>query len=425
MSGKSKRGWQFKALLDSLFVGGRTWGVLRLLMVILITIIFTSFSWRFYVGKWGISPPLLSLNGLRFWVMPVAALFGALLAGATYVKDVYEIPQLRHAIRYLQAAAFAVFQPSLTVKEGKTRAEDAAFNLLESVGGPGYVNVTPGSVVLLERLNAPSNVYGEGENYVTRQERIKQIASLDDQHAQIEKVPATTKDGIPIIVRAVQYRYRLRTGRQLGDYTVRVPEKPYPFSIQAMRNLTYNPAVAKEGQTSWHVSVRSTISAVITDYIHKHNIDYITAPVKDTVQEPRAEIKELLFSRITREQLRKVGAELLWVDIGHFDIAVEDVDNQRVSTWQASWAGKANIERAYGEAQRAAYEELGRAEAQAEILMSILHSLSDAVLTHEASNELRQVILNRTAEFVVSVSEQGGGTPNELPASPEEDPHTE
>ena len=137
--------------------------------------------------------------------------------------------------------------------------------------------------------------------------------------------------------------------------------------------------------------------------------------MKDTVQEPRAEIKELLFSRITREQLRKVGAELLWVDIGHFDIAVEDVDNQRVSTWQASWAGKANIERAYGEAQRAAYEELGRAEAQAEILMSILHSLSDAVLTREATNELRQVILNRTAEFVVSVSDQGGGTPNELP----------
>jgi len=425
MSGNSKRGWQFKALRDSLFVGGRTWGVLRLFMVILVTLVFAASSWWFYTGKWGISFSLLSLNGLRFWVMPVAALVGALLIGATFVKDVYEVPQLRHAIRYLHAAAFAIFQPRLTVKDGKERAEDAGFNLLQSIGGPGYVNVTPGSVVLLERLNAPSNVYGEGEHYVTRQERIKQIAPLDDQHGQIEKVPATTKDGITIIVRAVQYRYRLRTGRQLGDYTVRVPEKPYPFSVQAMRNLTYNPTVAKEGQTSWHVSVRSIISAGITDYIHKHNIDYLTAPLKDTIQDSRAEIKEQLFSPITREQLRKIGAELLWVDIGHFDIAVADVDIQRVSTWQASWVGKANIERAYGEAQRAAYEELGRAEAQAEILMSILHSLSEAVLTRDTSNELRHVILNRTAEFVDSVSEQSEGAPNELPESSEHDPRTE
>ena len=420
MSRNNTRGWQIKALLDSLFVGGRTWGLLRLLMVSLVILVFAASSWWFYAGKWGISPLLLSLNGLRFWVMPIAALLGALLVGATFVKDVYEVPQLRHAIRYLQAAAFAIFQPRLTVKDGKEGAEDAAFNLLQSIGGPGYVNVTPGSVVLLERLNAPSNVYGEGEHYVTRQERIKQIAPLDDQHGQIEKVPATTKDGITIIVRAVQYRYRMRTGRQLGDYTVRVPEKPYPFSIQAMRSLTYNPTVANKGQTSWHVSVRSIISAAITDYIYKHNIDYLTAPVKDTVQDPRAEIREQLNSAITREQLRKVGAELLWVDIGHFDIAVEGVDIQRVSTWQASWEGKANIERAYGEAQRAAYEELGRAEAQAEILMTILHSLSDAVLTQDASDELRHVILNRTAEFVDSVSEQGGSTPNEL-SSPSED----
>lgn len=414
MSKKSKTSWQVKALLDSFFVGGKTWGVLRLIMVSIVTIVFAASSWWFYTGKWTVSPRLLSLNGLRFWVMPIAALIGALLVAATFVKDVYEVPQLRHAVRYLQAAAFAIFQPRLSIKDGKEIAEDTTFNLLQSIGGPGYVDVNPGSVVLLERLNAPSNVYGEGEHYVTRQERIKQIASLDDQHGRIEKVPATTKDGIPVIVRAVQYRYRLRTGRQLGDYTVRVPEKPYPFSIQAMRSLTYNLTVAKEGQTSWHVSIRSIISAAITDFIHKHNIDHLTAPVNDVVKDPRAEIKALLFSRITREQLRKIGAELLWVDIGHFDIAIEAVDIQRISTWQASWEGKANIERAYGEAQRATYEEIGRAEAQAEILMSILHSLSEAVLTRDASNELRSDILNRTAEFVASVSEKNRGPLNDL-----------
>ena len=139
--------------------------------------------------------------------------------------------------------------------------------------------------------------------------------------------------------------------------------------------------------------------------------------MKRASKDPRAEIKALLYSRITREQLRKVGAELLWVDIGHFDIAVEAVDIQRISTWQASWEGKANIERAYSEVQRAAYEELGRAEAQAEILMSILNSLSEAVITQDASNELRYDILHRTAEFVAKVSEQGGGPMNDLPAS--------
>lgn len=414
--------WRVRALPERFFVSGRTWGTLRLLVVIIITIFFVRWSRFIYTDVISVPPSFFSALGLRFWVMPLAALIGALLLGGHYVRDVYELPRLRMSIRYLLAAAFALVHPHLSIRNGKKAVKEGELNLLETIGGPGYVNVGPGSIVLLERLTAPSNVYGAGVHYITRQERIKQIATLEDQHGNIEAVAATTKDGIGIIIRDIQYRYRLRTGRQLGDYTERKPEAPFPFSVQAMRNLTYQPTVTVDGITPWHDLVRINITGAISDYIYKHDIDFLTTPREQEELDPRAEIHKQLFSASTRERLRRVGAELLWVDIGHFDVAVEAVDEQRISTWQSSWIGKATVERAYGEAQRQAYEELGRAEAQAEILMNILHSMNQAMLSKEPSDEIRRLILERTAKLLESIAMQDDSMDSFFPLPPSQPP---
>ncbi len=402
----SKRSfWQIRALPERFFVGGNVWGALRLIAVLFVTFMFARWSRFIYSDVISVPPPLFSLHGLRFWVMPFAALVGALLVGAHYVRDVYELPKLRLSIRYLVSAAFAILHPRLAIRDGRKVVKEDEINLLEAIGGPGYVSVGPGSVVLLERLNAPSNVYGVGGHYVTRQERIKAIATLEDQHGYIESVPATSIDGIGVMIRDVHYRYRLRTGRQLGDYTLRSPENPFPYSVQAMRNYTYERTVDREGLESWHRAVERNVIGAISDYIYKHNIDFLTAPRADQEQDPRAEIHRELFSTQTRERLRRIGAELLWVDIGHFDVVIGDVDEQRISTWRARWRGRSELNRAYGEAQRLAYEELGRAEAQAEMLISILHSLDEADLLGGPPDNLRNLILVRTAQILDAISE--------------------
>jgi hypothetical protein len=68
--------------------------------------------------------------------------------------------------------------------------------------------------------------------------------------------------------------------------------------------------------------------------------------------------------------------------------------------------GDARLTRSYGEAQRLAYQEIGRAEAQAELLISIMHALSDANLRSGGTRQgLRDLILVRTAQLLEAMGE--------------------
>lgn len=84
----------------------------------------------------------------------------------------------------------------------------------------------------------------------------------------------------------------------------------------------------------------------------------------------------------------------------------KQVAEQRVSTWQTRWAGNANLVRAYGEAQRLAYQELGRAEAQAELLMSIVHALEDMEKQGDSRQHLRKIVLARIAGLLDAMRAQ-------------------
>ena len=56
--------------------------------------------------------------------------------------------------------------------------------------------------------------------------------------------------------------------------------------------------------------------------------------------------------------------------------------------------------RAYGEATRKSYQELGRAEARAEIIMSIAHALEDLELDGNTRQNLQKIFLVRTAHLL-------------------------
>jgi len=396
--------WRLRALPQIFLVGDRLWGYLRLAVTLGLVYFFVQWERDLFTLPGTVPIGLFSLRGLRFWIVPVAALAGALFVAAHYVKDVYELPRLRKAIHYILSAAYALVYPRLLIVDGEKVIKEDEINLLDQVGGPGYVLVSPGSIVLLERLTAPSNVYAAGAHFVSRLERVKETATLEDQHGFIESVSATTKDGIEVNVRAIQYRYRLKTGRKYGDYNRRTPVNPFPYSIEAMRNLTYGRTVSQDGFVSWHDAVRSAVVGSIVDYITQHQIDHLTAPeVTDTDgEDPRAEIHKKLFAKRSRERLRSLGAELLWVDIGHIDIKDEDIDAQRVGTWQAHWMGQANVVRAVGEAQQIAANVLGRAEAHADLLVNIMESLEQLDFSTTPTPYLQDEILARTIQVLDS-----------------------
>lgn len=381
---------------------GRYWGYLRLLLALLLIVLLIRFGHLIYLDP-RLHPAVLSLRGLRYVIFPLAAFFGAMLLAGYYVKDIYELPSVRHALRYLWAALFSIRHPRLQIKDGKKQIEPGETNLIEIIGGPGYVNIAPGSVALVERKVSPSNVYGAGSHYLNRWERLREISSLNDQHGFIEEIKAVTREGVEVIVKDVHFRYRLHAAREAGDYMQRSPEQPYPFSISAMRAMTYHRSVGTSGVLSLEDVVRGVIRIVISGFVQRQLIDRLTAPEKD-IPDPRLELRNQFFSAPIRKRFRFFGVDLLWVDIGHFSIAGDEVDLERVNLWGAKWEGLAQASRSYAEGVRLSNQEIGRAQAQADLLHGILQSVNEALKdakTQEERNQiLRKLLLARTAQIL-------------------------
>ncbi len=378
--------------------------------------------------------------GFRHMITPIGALLGALLAGAFYVQDVYELPSFKHGLQYIVASFLGIWYPRLTIEDGEKQIPENTINLIDTIGGPGYVRVQPGNAVLFESLRAPSRVVANASSFVSRFETIREIVSLDDQHGFIESTGAKTKDGIEIVVRDIHYRYRLRTGRRTGDYQQRLAQDPYPFSIQAVKDMAYNRSVRSAGLTSWHTTIRLAVDTAITDYIKEHHFDHLTAPSPE--DDPRAEISKRIMGAGIRNRLRRVGAELLWFDIGHFDVASRKVEEkkietirdiieaQRVDTWSARWDGEALVTRAHGEARRLAYQDMGHAEGQAELLMGIIQALGDAHPGEGAADpaqrlrDLRAIVWTSVAQVLDAAAEekrQPNRPDTPPPSAPKED----
>jgi len=196
-----------------------------------------------------------------------------------------------------------------------------------------------------------------------------------------------------------RFRFRL-----LADSGARSRHNPYPYAHDAIYDMVYNRTVSDQGLGEWSIGVASDIRRVLTGYINRHTLDQLTAP-EDTGGDPRGEIQRQLRSSAVTKTLRQRGTELLSIDIGSFEIPNKQVEQQRLNTWQARWMGDARLTRSYGEAQRLAYQEIGRAEAQAEMLISIVHALSDVNLRTGTRASLRDVILVRTAQLLESMGE--------------------
>ena len=416
--------WRPRALWAGFLDGDLSWGDVRIVVIIATFIVFglggalleTFFlalqgpGWQAQFPNLAGYPEQIALwtvaisRSWRYLLIPITMFLVAMMVGAHYIQDIYELPNYRIGIRYLLASVFAKGYPHLMIVDGKKQLRVGEINTLAEIGGPGYVRISPGNAVLFEHLTHPSNVRSSGWHFISRFETIKEIVDLSDQQGYVEKLPAMTKDGIVVSVQDIHFRYRLWGTRRFGGPTGRTPVTPYPYSIKAMRNLVYNRAMRHDGLTPWNSAIQLIIEGVIQDYIRGNTIDAVTAP-PSTASDPRGDMRRQYIAAATRARLRDVGAQLLWFDMGHIVIEKPEVEQQRIETWQAEWVGDAEVIRSFGEAQRQAVQELARAEANAEILMSIIHSLDKLERTDANPSEtLKKIFLTRTAQVLESLS---------------------
>ena len=387
-------------LVEKFLSGDRKWGLLR--FSFLAGVAGTLFIESFFVhGLW------------RYLIVPILAGLLAFVAGARYIQDIYELDGFWKAFHYLFAAFFGISYAQMRVDGGRKGIKEGEVNLLDVIGGPGFVSVQPGNAVLFEGKAAPTAIHPEGSHFVPRFERIQPIA-LEDQYGELESISAMTRDGFDVKIGRTRFRFRLLADRGAG-----LRENPYPFLEGAIYDMIYNRTVSGQVVEDWSSGVAGEIRRVISAYVNRNTLDHLTAP-QETGADPRGDLMRALRSPACTDSLRRRGTEILWIDIGSFEITNKQVEQQRLNTWQAKWMGDARLARSYGEAQRLAYQEIGRAEAQAEMLISIMHALSDVNLSGGTRQSLRDVILVRTAQLLDAMGESMPMQENPLPGPVEE-----
>lgn len=404
-------------------------GIMRLLLLILFFVMFIlaggeafqQIDARSAAIYWRNTSPLLHLIPLSWltfviyifawenlrYALPVAgALISLGIAGANYVKDIYNIKQFRDALHYVLSSMFVVGYPHINIDKGEAQVSKKKINLIQEIGGPGFAQIQPGNAVLFRKLRQVSRNIITRSVLMTRFETIGTITNLDDQDGTIDDRLFMTRDGILVKVRNARFRYRILSEVKKGQPVPRSPERPYPFSEEAFINMSYALPVNEEGQTSWGQAVSGQVAGVIEEYVSSHTIDHLTAP-RNHQRDPREEIRQLMFGPGLTRRLRDVGTQLLWVDIGHFEIVAEEVDRERFNLWAAEWQGRSSVSGAEIAAKRMANQDLGRAEGQAEMLVGIARALQTLELGENRPQNIRKLMLTRVAQILDAIRDSG------------------
>ncbi len=314
----------------------------------LFVLLLTPFHWR----------------SLRFFFLPAIAFILALILGARYLQDIYNLPNLKLSFNYVVACLFGFGYPTLRIglPEESAISKDASY--LPEIGGPGYLDIQAAFAVMVSRPQAASNIYAEGQHFLTRGEKVEEVADLNDQQDTIEKMSAFSHEGVAIQITDIHFGYRLKHSPPIEISLASTKElKPYSFSLQALRNLMQSRVVTEQGLTDWRTMVKGMIRSTISDFIYQHTVVELLKPPAD--YNPYADLKKIFQSKAIRERLRKMGSELLWINVGLFDLDKEEYKQELLKTWQpqghhlpTSLSSEINSEEAVGRAKAEFISEL-------------------------------------------------------------------
>lgn len=355
-------------------------------------------------------------GGWKYLSLALSVVIGILLGAVLYLKDIYEIPEFGRVLKYLLSAIFPCWQilgwdpgwmASLKVSGGRREIADGEINTLDRIGGPGRLIVEPGNVVILETLLAPARILGAGEHRIRKGEIVKDVIALEEFSGRVDKITASTQDGIDVKVTEVEFRFCINPATQTS--VSRTRQNPYPFSRKSVYDLVYNRNVSVDGTTGdWKAAVQGVIKRIIAEHISAHDLDTLLSPaVRDS--HPMFELRQKFFEPQSQEKIKNAGAKLLWVNIGNFAAEADDIEKQRLQVWLAKQSGVEKLLHAQGEAEKISSRERGRAEAQAILLRSIAQALQEVdtggkLDKAKTAKNLWNIVMARTAQILESMS---------------------
>src|SRR5512138_3518412 len=95
----------FSDFIENVFFSESWWiRTLRLFLLIAFAILFSAL-WAYWYDA-PITLYDLFIKSLRYLVAPFAAVLAAILFGAVYLQDIYELPSYKSALKYLMGSLF-------------------------------------------------------------------------------------------------------------------------------------------------------------------------------------------------------------------------------------------------------------------------------------------------------------------------------
>ena len=225
------------------------------------------------------------------------------------------------------------------------------------IGGPGWVDIKIGNAALFERVVGPSSVLGAGSHFLRRFETLREAFDLREIERVRNEVKLMTKDGVPIVMHDMRARFRVRARE------VRTEANPYPVMTGAIRKAAYSRKVTAKGLEVWADMVAGAVRGTISDWIAHRRMDELIAPPRDGNQPEaaapppyRQALHELFRHKNTRQKFAEMGAEIIWVSVGHLrpdpDVDPEldpeadatgrdKIHAQLIDTWKSTHAAQA------------------------------------------------------------------------------------
>jgi regulator of protease activity HflC (stomatin/prohibitin superfamily) len=327
---------------------------------------------------------------LRCWLPTVLQLVRDLLPGlvtlgvlsflsADFVKAVYGLKTRSQGFDFVKRRLFGTsgFRPFLRIAGGKLEVDDK--NPLVRTGGPCGLIVYNDSAAILEKAGRLTRVVKNGFPKLEPFEKVWDVVDLRP-HRWVYDVSAMSKDGISVTCQA-DVTLQIDDGGQAPSR-----DEPYPATEQAIfwaatRKLMRESSRSEDDQKmDWAGrAIVGITEGVLRTILATYLLDQFLGPDEVNRNHYRSQIRSRLEEEL-RKQFPDIGVKLIKVELGN--VTVDDkVTQQQIEAWQALWKRWAREREAEGEAEKLQYMEAAKAQAQADMIVSItqaFQSLTDA-----------------------------------------------
>jgi regulator of protease activity HflC (stomatin/prohibitin superfamily) len=314
---------------------------------------------------------------------------GAVLALGLYFVSGFILPlseegQHAKAYGFLRDYIARANRPGVVIvaaqrQKDKVQERVAGNRLSRMANGPGFVLTGCDHTAAISNGLKFKGVQDPGITFTGFGDQVVHAIDLRPQ-LRVFPVDAMTRDGIKIRVLA-SVSFRINAGHRQPE-----PGQHLPFNKSAaIKAVIRAQRVEHEGkgqtpqrmkQRAWDELPPLIAKRVLQDIISKRAFDGLCAPYQPGGDPPRKTLATEFCAQLA-VQLEPLGIQLIEGGISDLEPADPQVYVRRVENWQAEWSRKIMVKEAKGHAARLGILERARAEARAELILSLGRQLEE------------------------------------------------